>query len=95
MKKIFSVLIIVVLMLCLSGCETETLNEIQNPTNSTSPTLSERIDKRIFIWTDTETGVQYIVYKDGAGYQGMGGITPRLNADGTLYVVETEKGGAK
>ena len=85
MKKIFSVLIIVVLMLCLSGCETET----------SKPTLTEESDKNISIWTDTETGVQYIVYTDTAGYCGMGGITPRLNADGTLYVVETENGGAE
>ena len=85
MKKIFSVLIIVVLMLCLSGCETET----------SKPTLAEESDKNISIWTDTETGVQYIVYTDTAGYCGMGGITPRLNADGTLYVVETENGGAE
>lgn len=92
MKKFFSVLIIVVLMLCLSGCETETSNEIQKPTN---PTLAEESDKNISIWTDTETGVQYIVYTDTVGYCGMGGITPRLNADGTLYVVETEKGGAE
>ena len=92
MKKIFSVLIIVVLMLCLSGCETETSNEIQKPTK---PTLAEESDKHISIWTDTETGVQYIVYTEGVGYCGMGGITPRLNADGTLYVVETEKGGAE
>jgi maltose-binding protein MalE len=84
MKKVFSVLIIVVLMLCLSGCETS--NKIQKPT------LAEESNENISIWTDTETGVQYIVYTDTAGYCGMGGITPRLNADGTLYVVETEKG---
>lgn len=87
MKKICSVLIMVVLALCLFGCETETSNEIQKPT------LAEGSDKNISIWTDTETGVQYIIYTDTAGYCGMGGITPRLNADGTLYVVETEKGG--
>lgn len=46
MKKIFSVLIIVVLMLCLSGCETETSNEIQKPTK---PTLAEESDKHISI----------------------------------------------
>lgn len=90
MKKIFSVLIIVVLMLCLSSCEIETSNEIQKPTK---PTLAEERDRNISIWTDTETGVQYIVFTNTVGYCGMGGITPRYNADGTLYVVETEKGG--
>ena len=86
MKKIFSVLIIVVLMLCLLGCEIETSDEIQKTT------LAETRDKDICVWTDTETGVQYIIYRDTSGYCGMGGITPRLNADGTLCVV-TVKGG--
>lgn len=41
----------------------------------------------IEFWTDAETGVQYVVYDRRSGSGGMGGITPRLNADGTLYVV--------
>ena len=34
------------------------------------------------IWVDRETGVNYIVHASGS----MSGITPRLNADGTLMV---------
>ena len=41
----------------------------------------------IEFWTDEETGVQYIIYDRTSAKAGMGGITPRLNADGTLYVV--------
>lgn len=48
-------------------------------------------DEHIFIVTDAETGVQYIVYREKIGYAGMGGITPRLNADGSLYVVDLNK----
>ena len=42
----------------------------------------------ITIWTDEETGVQYVIYRDKAGYAGFGGITPRLNSDGTLYITK-------
>ena len=34
------------------------------------------------IWVDRETGVNYILHASGS----MSGITPRLNADGTLVV---------
>lgn len=74
MKKVVFILLTLVLVLCLFGCETE-MSE-----------ASEKISSRICIWTDEKTGVQYIIYSDIAGYGGMGGITPRLNADGTLYV---------
>lgn len=42
--------------------------------------------ERFFIWTDPETGVQYIVYREKCYYAGFGGITPRLNPDGSLFV---------
>lgn len=51
--------------------------------------VGEMSSKKIYIWTDKDTGVQYVVYRDGSGYAGMGGITPRLNPDGSLYGVET------
>ena len=40
----------------------------------------------IELWKDAETGVQYFVYSDWAGYGAAGGMCPRYNADGTLYV---------
>lgn len=82
MKKIFSVLMIIVLILCLAGCDEVDEN------------IPIRNNNHISIWTDPETQVQYIVYKQSGAYAGMGGITPRLNADGTLYIA-TEKGGAE
>lgn len=42
----------------------------------------------IYIWTDEKTGVQYIIYREKTYNAGHGGITPRLNSDGSLYVVE-------
>ena len=84
MKKILSVLMIVILLLFLVGCD-ENNENIKSATNDKNITLGEHNDEILF-WTDTETGVEYVVYK---GYR-KGGITPRLNADGTLY-----KGGAE
>lgn len=78
MKNGFSLLMAVILGLCLSGCKTNKNITTQND------------DADIKIWTDTETGVQYVIYADCVGYCGQGGITPRLNADGTLY---HDKGG--
>ena len=80
MKKIFSVLMVVVLVLCLVSCE------------DTNKNIVKQEDSDIRIWTDTETGVQYVIYCHSGGYSGMGGITPRLNLDGTLYN-STEEGG--
>ena len=78
MKKVIFILIALVLVLCLISCEeSETTIEIENNDN-------------ISIWIDEETGVQYIIYSDyirGGGGLGIG-ITPRLNADGTLYTEE-------
>lgn len=77
MKRNVSIFLVLVLILCLVACTVSEENESNLP---------EKNNNDIFIWTDEETGVQYIVYADATGYCGMGGITPRLNADGTLYV---------
>lgn len=74
MKKVIFTLIVVILTLCLVGCDDSMENTIKQTDND-----------GIYIWIDEETGVQYIIYSKGYGYTGMGGITPRLNADGTLY----------
>lgn len=75
MKK-FLAFLMIVLVLCLVGCTdtTEQALTVKNGNNN------------IVIWVDSETGVQYIIYCDSCGSRGMGGITPRLNADGTLYI---------
>ena len=76
MKKIFSILITLVLITCLAGCSNN-----ENITQSNE-------DDSIQFWTDKETGVEYIIYSNVNGYAGQGGITPRLNADGTLFHTE-------
>lgn len=44
--------------------------------------IGEISNMNINIWVDEETGVNYVVYHNGYA----GGITQRLNADGTVYV---------
>ena len=71
MKKMLCILMAMCFALCLCACEEK--NTIQSTT------------KTIKFWTDEETGVQYVIYQESGGYSGYGGITPRLNSDGTLY----------
>ncbi len=52
------------------------------------PTVGEKDNKTVYIWTDEDTGVQYIIYREKTANAGFGGITPRLNPDGSLYGVE-------
>lgn len=54
----------------------------------TSQSIKETNDNRIQLWTDEETGVQYIIYHFTAPNKAGAGITPRLNADGSLYIEE-------
>ena len=92
MKKLVLILLALTLVLCLVGCDipSESDSESDGESDGERVQTNRYQSKNIFIWTDEETGVQYIVYSDKDGYGGMGGITPRLNADGTLYT-EGEK----
>ena len=60
----------------------------ENPVGSNSTDNDWHIDGDVYVWTDEETGVQYLIYSDRHSDSGMGGITPRLNADGTIRVVD-------
>jgi hypothetical protein len=79
MKKIMAICMILVLLVCLVSCTTE------------DTTIKASSNSNVEFWTDEETGVQYIIYDSAVGYCGMGGITPRYNADGTLYTVGNNK----
>lgn len=83
MKKIIFVILVIVLVFCFLGCATQN--------HDTQNNLSKMDEREIYVWIDEKTGVQYIVYSEKSGYAGTGGITPRLNADGTLYIESEEK----
>lgn len=96
--KILALLSILTIVLC--GCNTDGLKEALNEEQAQEPEkviLNEYTKDSIglscggvFSFTDTETGVCYLIYKDKFGYGGMGGITPRYNADGSIMVKEVE-----
>lgn len=54
--------------------------DVSKPAN-----LKKMSNDDICIWTDPETNVQYIIYSHNK-HVGIGGITPRLNQDGSLYI---------
>ena len=75
MKKIISLILVIGIVLLVACSDVE------------ADTQNNYIqDTNCYIYVDKETGVNYIVYS--AYYKG--GITPRLNADGTPYVSEVE-----
>lgn len=75
MKKI---LIIPLLLLLITGCTSK------NEDNNYDTNYQEINDNFIYYYTDEDTCVEYIVF---SGYR-KGGITPRLNADGTIKLNE-------
>ena len=70
MKKIALILILSTVLLC--SCE---FPASDNPTRNT-----DNLDIKIYV--DGETGVNYYTFHEGYA----GGMTIRLNADGTPYV---------
>ena len=81
MKKLLAaILALMLMMICLAGCG---VNVENNRNNGMTKTNNVNVE----FWTDEFTGVQYVIYDRSGGYAGMGGITPRLNSDGSLYIV--------
>ena len=90
MKKKVLLSIITVVTILFTGCTT-----VSDMVDDSAVHVNDNIiDNSIFpkdygevyIYTDPETGVEYLIFSKSAGYAGMGGITPRLNVDGSLYI---------
>ena len=77
MKKIISLILVIAIILLVGCAET---------TEADTKTDYIQEDNSCYIYVDKKTGVNYIMYS--GLYQG--GITPRLNADGTPYVSEVK-----
>ena len=89
MKKKYYVLIVIFVLILVIGCGSST--KVQASTKLPNENFMIKIsyrdeDGNIEEWKDAETGVHYFIYDRKSGYGGMGGICPRYNADGTLYV---------
>lgn len=80
-RKALAVLTTLLCLACLTSCDIS------------SKKIKEKDNDVVRIWTDEETGVQYVIYRESSlnGYAGFGGITPRLNADGSLYGAKTDE----
>lgn len=64
----------------------------ENPFRELTCVPISNVQKRVvYDYTDPETGVHYLIYSDQYDAE-MGGITPRLNPDGSIMVEKTEKG---
>jgi len=62
------------------------VNSIYTTASYKTNKLADIEENHLFVITDDKTGVQYIVYSEGFGRGGAGGITVRYNADGTPYI---------
>lgn len=99
-KKLITAIVVLSFAIAFTGCNSEEaqknaesfqsgLNSVIGgfPINhSQNDEIQVADDQFIFVWTDPDTKIQYIVYREKLGYAGFGGITPRLNADGSLYI---------
>ena len=77
-NKVLIAIIGLVMMFSLVGCG----NGVQSD-ESDIATLSGNY---MYEFIDHETGVHYLVYSFQDVHNGAGGITPRLNADGSVMV---------
>lgn len=101
-KKLIAAIAILSFAILFTGCDSEEAQKntesFQSGLNSvirdSSVAFSQEAEIQttenqfIFVWTDPDTKIQYIVYREKSGYAGFGGITPRLNTDGSLYISE-------
>ena len=85
-KKFLTLLLCICICFALVGCNvphgTQTSNE-----GSTSKINNDDI----YEFVDPDTGVHYWIYSHYShktGYGGMGGMTPRLNSDGTVMITK-------
>ena len=83
-KKILAILLVFGLAATtLIGCSNTTGVETTKDNN-----IEKIYNSDIYEFIDPDTGVHYWIYSHKAGYGGMGGMTPRLNPDGTVMITE-------
>lgn len=77
-KKVIGLILILVICFGLTGCIEG--NRLENQENTSWCGMLNDGSCFVYTFKDEETGVWYISTSEG--------VTPRLNADGTLYVSE-------
>ena len=71
--------------------ETSSENTEEESTERLPDYLDYFTAANIYDYVDPDTGVHYLVFRDSSYQSGRGGITPRLNSDGTLMVEELKE----
>ncbi len=79
-KKFLCFFLVFLLFFSFVGCAKNT------PDIKNTPEVQQIYNNDIYEFIDNETGVHYLIYSHKYdGYAaGMGGITPRLNSDGSV-----------
>lgn len=88
MKKLLAIILTMAMALCVAGCggtEEETCQVGKQPFSRT--TYDMQGTTYVSVIVDHETGVNYVFYK--SGYSGV--LSPRYNADGTLYITDVQE----
>lgn len=88
-RKIIVGLSITILAFSFSGCATNsgcTANSGCTTESESNQSVKEMYNDDVYEFIDPDTGVHYWIYSHKAGYGGMGGMTPRLNSDGSIMV---------
>lgn len=99
-ERFLTIVAIGILFVFVGGCGyTSTVQAEESTDKSTSSSFEpinvdmayyederEVIKNHIWCITDEKTGVQYVVYSQTFYHGGAGGITVRVNADGTPYI---------
>ena len=80
MKKVL-VIFMLILLMCLGGCGGSNTRKTESTNKGSLKVFYNDGFDSVTVYTDPDTKIQYILWD---GYE-KGGITPRLNADGSLY----------
>lgn len=87
-KKIFATLLVFGFAITnLIGCS-NTANNIADIETTKKNNIDEIYTSDIYEFIDPDTGVHYLIYSHKTAGGGMGGMTPRLNSDGTIMIAE-------
>ena len=90
MKKVICcILLSVCFCTLLVGCSIDI--DMEEPEASKEESILKIDNNDIYEFVDPDTGVHYWIYSHHEGGGGMGGMTPRLNSDGTVMVTKVKE----
>ena len=89
-KKVIFSIVVILSAIFISSCGEDRVGRVEAKNEKELFELVDYFyindDIRIEEYRDTETGVHYFGRSIETLYSGMGGMCPRYNADGSLYV---------